>query len=292
LRKTPLSRLWYKPDTKFHTPKACIQIQFNCPESNYSPEATVLTSIFTRLLVDYLNEYAYYAQVAGLNYSIVTTMTGFQVAVSGYHHKLIVLVQKIIDKVVNFEVEEERFSVIKEKVMKDYLNVRFQQPYQQVMYNCSLLLEHKRWHTNDFIEVLPTLEACDLTAFFPQILSRIFLECYIAGNLTSNEAEELVQHIEMSLSDGPKVKAKPPFLSQHTEQRIVKLEDGADWYYSITGTNLQDENSALQTYFQVGQDNTNTNVLLELFVLAAKQDVFHQLRTVEQLGYVVFLMSK
>jgi insulysin len=43
---------------------------------------------------------------------------------------------------------------------------------------------------------------------------------------------------------------------------------------------------------QVGQDNTNTNVLLELFVLAAKQDVFHQLRTVEQLGYVVFLMSK
>jgi insulysin len=43
---------------------------------------------------------------------------------------------------------------------------------------------------------------------------------------------------------------------------------------------------------KVGQDNTNTNVLLELFVLAAKQDVFHQLRTVEQLGYVVFLMSK
>ncbi len=43
---------------------------------------------------------------------------------------------------------------------------------------------------------------------------------------------------------------------------------------------------------QVGQDNTNTNILLELFVLAAKQDVFHQLRTVEQLGYVVFLMSK
>ena len=43
---------------------------------------------------------------------------------------------------------------------------------------------------------------------------------------------------------------------------------------------------------QVGQDNTHMNVLLELFVLAAKREVFHQLRTVEQLGYVVFLMSK
>ena len=37
----------------------------------------------------------------------------FQVSVSGYHHKLIILVQKIIDKVVNFQVEEERFTVIK-----------------------------------------------------------------------------------------------------------------------------------------------------------------------------------
>lgn len=292
LRKTGMSRLWYKPDTKFRTPKACIQIQFNCPESFYSPEASVLTRIFTKLLVDYLNEYAYYAQVAGLNYSIVTTGTGFQVSVSGYHHKLITLVEKIIDKVVNFEVEEERFSVIKEKVMKDFLNFRFQQPYQQVMYNCSMLLEHKRWHINEFIEVLPSLEARDLTAFFPRILSRVFFECFIAGNLTSNEAEGLVELIENILSDGPLVKAKPPFQSQHSEQRIVKLRPGADWYYPIAGTNPQDDNSALQTYFQVGQDNTHMNVLLELFVLAAKREVFHQLRTVEQLGYVVFLMSK
>jgi insulysin len=65
--------------------------------------------------------------------------------------------------------------------MKDYSNIRFQQPYQQVMYNCSLLLEHKSWHINDFVEVLPTLEACRLTTFFPWILSRIFLKCYIVG---------------------------------------------------------------------------------------------------------------
>lgn len=65
--------------------------------------------------------------------------------------------------------------------MKDYLNFRFQQPYQQVMYNCSMLLEQKRWHINEFIEVLPTLEARDLTAFFPRILSRVFFESFIAG---------------------------------------------------------------------------------------------------------------
>lgn len=57
LRKSSFSRLWYKPDTMFFTPKAYIRIDFNCPQSNYSPEAGILTDIFTRLLMDYLNEY-------------------------------------------------------------------------------------------------------------------------------------------------------------------------------------------------------------------------------------------
>ncbi|THF95862.1 hypothetical protein TEA_024513 [Camellia sinensis var. sinensis] len=78
LRKSSYSRLWYKPDTMFSTPKAFVRIDFNCPYAGNSPEAEVLTDIFTRLLMDYLNEYAYYAQVAGLYYAINHTDNGFQ----------------------------------------------------------------------------------------------------------------------------------------------------------------------------------------------------------------------
>lgn len=57
LRKSSYSRLWYKPDTMFSTPKAYVKIDFNCPHAGNSPEAEVLNDIFTRLLMDYLNEY-------------------------------------------------------------------------------------------------------------------------------------------------------------------------------------------------------------------------------------------
>jgi insulysin len=57
LSETPLSRLWFKPDTKFKTPKAFIALDFVCPESYISPETSVLTRLFAKLLVDYLNEY-------------------------------------------------------------------------------------------------------------------------------------------------------------------------------------------------------------------------------------------
>lgn len=41
----------------FFTPKAYVKIDFNCPHTSGSPEAEVLTSIFTHLLMDYLNDY-------------------------------------------------------------------------------------------------------------------------------------------------------------------------------------------------------------------------------------------
>ena len=44
--------------------------------------------------------------------------------------------------------------------------------------------------------------------------------------------------------------------------------------------------------FQVGVDDSNSNVLLELFTLTAKEQFFNQLRTVEQLGYYVELSEK
>lgn len=63
LRKSPYSRLWYKPDTAFSSPKAYVMIDFSCPYCGHSPEAEVLTEIFTRLLMDYLNEYGMSARL-------------------------------------------------------------------------------------------------------------------------------------------------------------------------------------------------------------------------------------
>jgi len=292
LQKSEFSRLWYKPDTMFFTPKAYVKLDFNCPESNCSPEAEVLTDIFTKLLLDYLNEYAYYAEVAGLSYGINHTGTGFQVTIVGYNHKMRILLEKILEKIVHFEVKEDRFSVIKEKVLKEYLNYKFQQPYQQAFYYISLLLEHRMWQRNEFLEVLPHIEADNLMKFVPRITSRTFFECYVAGNMTSKEAEFLVHHIEESLFRSPVAPSKPLFPSQHVEERIVRLDSGTNHYYPVQGLSEKDGNSALLHYIQLEQDDSKMNVQLELFVHSAKQAAFHQLRSVEQLGYVVVLMTR
>lgn len=45
-------------------------------------------------------------------------------------------------------------------------------------------------------------------------------------------------------------------------------------------------------YDQVHRDDFLMNVKLQLFALIAKQPAFHQLRSVEQLGYITVLMQR
>ncbi|MFQ6656179.1 hypothetical protein Gotur_026399 [Gossypium turneri] len=287
LRKSSYSKLWYKPDTVFFTPKACVKINFDCPHAINSPETEVLTDLFTRLLMDYLNEYAYCARVAGLRYHVRCTDSGFQVTLVGYNHKLRILLENIVDKIAKFEVKPDRFSVIKEMAIKDCQNWKFQQPYEQAKDYFSLILEDQSWPWMEQLEVLPCLNAEDLAKFAP--LSRAFLECYIAGNIVHEEAVSMIHNVEDVFFKGSNPICQPLFPSQILRNRVVKLGEGMNYCYSKEGLNPSDENSALVHYIQVHRDDFKLNVKLQLVALIAEQAAFHQLRSVEQLGYITLL---
>jgi insulysin len=83
VRETPLLRLWHKADTTFSVPKAVVYLSFISPEAYTTPEAAVLTSLFTLLLTDYLNEVSYEAELAGLSFSVGNTAQGFLLSIRG-----------------------------------------------------------------------------------------------------------------------------------------------------------------------------------------------------------------
>nr|GMD39795.1 insulin-degrading enzyme-like 1, peroxisomal [Ipomoea batatas] len=211
------------------------------------------------------------------------------VTVFGYNHKLRVLLEAVIEKIAKFEVKPDRFCVIKELRTRKYKNIKCQQPYEQAMYYCSLALQEQRWSWNDELEVLSSLDADSLARFHPLLLSRSFLECYVAGNIESNEAESMMQHIEDLFYKGPKPISRALFASENLTTRIIELGQGMQYLYAAEGLNPSDENSAFFQYIQVGLDDFELNVRLQLFELIAKQPAFDQLRSVEQLGYITSL---
>ena len=71
----------------------------------------------------------------------------------------------------------------------------------------------------------------------------------------------------------------------------MKLQPGTSALYSQPGSNPANDNSSIVLTYQVGLDEERSNALVDLLVHCAKRDVFHVLRTQQQLGYLVFLSS-
>ncbi|KAL0046282.1 hypothetical protein WJX82_008028 [Trebouxia sp. C0006] len=289
ISETPMVKIWHRANTSFDTPKAIVYMMFTCPEAYVTPEAAVMTRLFIKLLEDHFNEVAYPATLAGLHYGMLTHPEGFLLWVSGYNHKLMKLAEAVLREVVDFKVEEDRLQVQKDALQKDYSNIKYEQPYQTAMYNQSLLFEAKRWHVHSYEEALLDLTPTHLQAFMPRLLHRCGVECYVTGNYSRAETQQLGQHVEQLLKD--ELHAKPLFPSQRGEGRIVKLQPGTSALFTQPGSNPSNDNSSIVLTYQVGLDEERSNALVDLLVHCAKRDVFHVLRTQEQLGYLVFLSS-
>ena len=52
----------------------------------------------------------------------------------GYNHKLAVLAERVLLRMRELTIKEERFELIKEDMTRDYQNFDMEQPYQHAMY--------------------------------------------------------------------------------------------------------------------------------------------------------------
>ncbi|KAL3136082.1 hypothetical protein ABBQ32_007106 [Trebouxia sp. C0010 RCD-2024] len=287
--ETPMVKLWHRLNTSFETPKAIAYMMFTCPEAYVTPEAAVLTRLFIKLLEDHFNEVAYPATIAGLHYGMLTHPEGFLLWVSGYNHKLMKLAEAVLREVADFKVEADRFQVQKDALQKDYSNIKYEQPYQSAMYQQSVLVEAKRWHVHSYEEAILDLTPQDLRAFMPRLLRRCGVECFVTGNYSLAETQQLGRHVEKILKE--ELHSKPLFPAQRDHGRIVKLPSGLSALHISPGSNPANQNSSIVLTYQVGLDEERSNALVDLLVHCAKRDVFHVLRTQEQLGYLVFLSA-
>ena len=73
-------------------------------------------------------------------------------------------------------------------------------------------------------------------------------------------------------------------------QRVKDREYCLDTKTSICQTVINDvhKTSCIETIYQVGTQNTQDNMLVELFIQLINEPCFNTLRTQEQLGYIVF----
>eukprot|EP01121_Diplochlamys_sp_Union-15-3_P006598 TRINITY_DN1708_c0_g3_i6.p1 TRINITY_DN1708_c0_g3~~TRINITY_DN1708_c0_g3_i6.p1 ORF type:complete len:539 (+),score=83.70 TRINITY_DN1708_c0_g3_i6:161-1618(+) len=283
IKETDLTRLWHKQDTTFNKPTAVFYLQMFSPLVYANPRTVLKANLISMLCGDALNEYAYYAREAGLSYTLHHSTQGLQLKVKGYNDKLGTLTQRILETLKTLVIKSDRFIVIKDMLKKSLLNIKTNQPYEHARSYLEFALLEPKWTTEEKLLFLDDIELKETQEFLNEMLSPIFLEGLVYGNMTSQEALGLIQNLENYLS------SKALLSSEFPKQRLVQLDPGIVRYYARVEPNENNSNSAIFNYYQIGpQSNFRSSLLLLLCAHVIREAAFDTLRTKQQLGYIVW----
>lgn len=276
-------RTWWKKDDQFWVPKANVFITLRTPLVSASLANTVKTKLYCELVKDALVEYSYDAEIAGLDYDFGTFSEGLDIQVSGYNDKMSVLLEKVLTSVRDLDVKPERFKIVKERLLRGYRNWGFQQPFRQVGDFTRWLGAENGWINEEKLAELPHLTPEDISTFFPQVLRQLHIEVFAHGNLYKEDALKLTDLTESVL--------KPRTLpqSQWRVRRNLILPVGSDFTFSRVLGDPANVNHCIEYTLHVGSAADQV-LRAQLLLLAQMTDEpgFDQLRTKEQLGYIVF----
>ncbi|KAI0353367.1 LuxS/MPP-like metallohydrolase [Trametes cingulata] len=282
IKRSELSQLWHKKDDQFWVPKAHVRIDIKSPLAYTTPRHAMLSRLFVDVVQDALAEVTYDADLAGLSYSVTNQIEGLTVSVGGYNDKLHVLLRTVLEKIRDLQVQPERLCVIKEKVQREYENFYMGQPSNLSEYYATWLFMPTIWTPAQKLGELQSISESDIERHRDELLSKIFVEALVNGNMTRERALDI-----MSLSEEC-LRSRPLLASEIPRQRSLVLPSGSDVVSRKRHANPKEINSSLSYYLQFGEAiDVKLCSILSLIAHIVREPSYSILRTQEQLGYVV-----
>jgi insulysin len=298
--------LWYKQDTQFQKPKTQAMFTLLSGRPGQSPEAKALTSLFSSLVADALNEFAYSADIAGASYSLGQGSDGLVLAVGGFSHKVPELLDAVLERAIvpltrlrqsseDGDVhpqqlfKEERFLKLQERKARAYRNTEKEQPYELCRYlRMQLLCVGGLYTREEMLDAINSATLEDVQDFVSRrLLSACDLEGFVFGNVDPTQAKQLAVSVQRAL--GPAAKRLPA--SEMPSHRVVMLEPGVELVYRAQHPNPDEPNSCCVSTYLLGPvegGKAGRSCRMTLLVDLMSQPAFNQLRTQEQLGYIVW----
>ncbi|KAF3049713.1 Insulinase (Peptidase M16) [Didymella keratinophila] len=276
-------RVWWKKDDQFWVPKAHVHIYLRTPITSVTPRTTLLCTLYCELVNDALAEFSYDAGHSGLMYNFTNHIGGLLIDVSGYNDKLDVLLEKILLQVRDLEASEDRFQIIHDRMLRHLRNSGYEQPYDQISSYSEQFKSEKSMMSEDLLPELENVTTQEVQQFFPLILAQCQIEVLAHGNLYRQKALEITNLVERIV----KPRRLPP--NQVPTPRGLIWPSGSNFIYKKQLKDPRNINHCIEYSLYAGH-RYDSVMRAKLLLLGQMTDepCFHQLRTIEQLGYVVF----
>jgi len=255
-----------------------------------------LGMLYQRCATDRLEEYAYDARLAGLTYDLQILPRGIRVSFGGYNDKLQEFATSVIQTLTSPSKILPRNKADLDRYLDSLLRglsaFDVKQPYAHASYYAYLTLQPRSFqYTNAELRsaVSKIKSSAQLESYLNCWKRAAQAEALIQGNLSENEALELIDTIDKTLSFTklkgpeyypPRLKTLPlPLSSSSTGRGGTQL--------TLSDPNPSNNNAAVHVMVQSMSRTTKDQLLIEILSAIVSEPFYNQLRTQQQLGYIV-----
>lgn len=274
----------YELDRKFKMPKVSISLQMKTAVAYKSPWHWVMFTLFMAMLEDSLTEDSFEVARAGFYFHFESTTRGPELMFDGYSQRIDDLLLEIVEKVKSFKPNPTRFEILwaQKKAALEMSEQR--SPTYHARVHLQSLLSEPNWSWTDQLVCFEddSISLAAMQKFSGELFRRLFVTALACGNIS----EESVTKMMKSMKDKLGFLALP--VAERPQRAPVLAPKGLDVFSRHPHPNQKDKNSAIEVFYQTGPSrNFRRDALSELLCDILEEPMFHELRTVQQLGYTV-----
>lgn len=285
--------VWFAQDTKFGLPMGYVKARYKFPAVGESLEGFVAAKIMVSILREQMNEKSYDASMGGLSYSLNTNTRGIDLEFSGYSDSLKHLVRDVSRTMKRFgknerfraELNSKYFSQIQRELMRRQENFSLQTTYHQLFAEVPAYLYQPYWSRDQVSHALSDMTLEKYSNIVNQLFTQAKIDILIYGNYSKREALGLQKPLVSIIAgngrryNGAKlnvslVPGKATMLQPESKIQVIQKQ-------------VDHTDKALVSYFQAPDDSLEHEAKFRLLVQCIDSLFYHQLRTEQQLGYVV-----
>ncbi|RJX73826.1 insulinase family protein [Vibrio sinensis] len=277
LEELPGFKLWHMQDHEFRVPKGVVYVAIDSPHAIANPRNIVKTRLCVEMFLDSLATETYPAEIAGLGYNMYAHQGGVTLTISGFTQKQPELMRMILERFAKRDFSDKRFDTIKTQLLRNWRNSAQDRPMSQLFNSMTGLLQPNNPPYATLVEALESIKVDELPSFVDAILAELHVEMFVYGDWTKSDALTL----GTTLKDALRVKNQ-----QYEEalRPLIMLGSSGTFQREVY---CDQEDSAIVLYYQCDDTEAKSIALYSLANHLMSATFFHEIRTKQQLGYMV-----
>ncbi|CAK4067134.1 insulinase family protein [Vibrio sp. 16] len=277
IEELPGFKLWHLQDTEYRVPKGVLYVAIDSPQAVSTPTNIVKTRLCVEMFLDSLAKETYQAEIAGMGYNMYAHQGGVTLTVSGFTQKQPELMQLILQRFAKRDFSQQRFDTIKTQMLRNWRNASQDRPISQLFNALTGILQPNNPPYSVLVDALESISVEELSSFVEDILSELHVEMFVYGDWTKKEALSLGN----TLKDALRVKNQQ---YEESLRPLVMLGKNGSFQREVF---CDQEDSAVVLYYQCEDKSPRSIALYSLANHLMSATFFHEIRTKQQLGYMV-----